>query len=148
MALLCLAVMRFLYVAAEDTVTDLIRCSRIESRLVKLSSHSVRCTKEWLCVFSLVYVHTVKQSALPSAVQEARLRAQQPRVGCSSDKSGVPPFAFPAEGTGNICFLFKFKGITLINGRMQSWRQADVLLSYQGSAVMVSVVVCVRNPHF
>jgi len=56
-------------------------------------------------------VHAVEQSPFPSAVREALLHVQQPRACCSSDELAVPPFAFPAEGTGNICFLFKFKGI-------------------------------------
>ena len=121
MALLCLAATGFLYVAVEDVVTDLVRHSRIESQLIKLSSCSVSPTKEWLCVFSLNYVHSVEQSPLPTVVREALLRAQQPRACCSSDKLAVPPFAFLAflaQGTCDICFLFKFKGITLINGRM------------------------------
>lgn len=116
MALLCLAAMGFLYLAAEDAVTDLVGRPQIESRLVKFSSHLVSPTTEQLSVFSLNYVHTVEQSLPPIAVREALPRAQQSRACCSSDKSAVPPFAFPAEGTGNICFLFKFKGITLING--------------------------------
>lgn len=132
MALLCLAAMGFLYVAAEDAVTDLVRCPWTESRLVKLSSRSVSPTKEWLRGFSLNYVHTIEQSPLPSAVREALLCAQQPRACCSSDKSAVPPLAFPAEGTGNICFLFKFKGITLIDDRMQSWRWGGCLIVLPG----------------
>lgn len=120
MALLCLAAMGLLYVAAGDAVTDLIRSSRVESRFIKLSSHLVSPTKGWLCVFSLNYVHTVEQSPLPTAVREALLHAQQPRACCSSDKLAVPPFAFPAEGTGNSCFLFKFQGITFTNAILEA----------------------------
>lgn len=65
------------------------------------------------CVLSVRIM--AEQTPFPCAVWDALLHAQQPRVCCSSGKSLVIPFAFPADSTGIICFLFKFKGITLVS---------------------------------
>lgn len=52
------------------------------------------------------------------------------------------------SGTGNIYCLSKFKDTALINGQMKSWKRGDALPSYEQSAVMLSVIVWMRNPHF
>lgn len=93
-------------------------------------------TKEQLCVFIYILCKQLSRALLPVLLSEpCRDSAQQPKVCCFSDKLTLHPFAFPAEDTDNICFLFKFKGISLINCRMQSWRRGDILPGFCSSGI-------------
>lgn len=139
MSLLGWAAVTFLQVAAEDAAHHQV--SRVESWLVRLSSP----TQEWLCALKQNYgwADPCSLSCLGCPAPHS-----SPGCCCSSDKSLLgDSFCLPCRGTGIICFLFKFRGIALINRWMQFWMWG---MSYCPARTLQpwNLLFCVRNPHF
>lgn len=166
--------MAFPDVAAEDAATHLVRHSWISSRFIKPPGRSVSstavfvCFQPELCTGRWAKPYSQRHSGSPVTCSAAKgvlllWASDAHSAPATGGKEGsmltltclylpflwVLPDRFTQNsGTGNIYWLFKFKDTALINGRMKSWKRGDALPSYEHSAVVLSVIVWMRNPHF